>query len=149
MHMHASHQVAPDGFLVGHLEVFVALAGGRELRLPDCEGVGGGRDHGGALVGGRVDCKPAGLAQRLVHLAYRTAHAGVRFDLCAQHFRHDLVRSGMCVAVLEYSRVRIGEHVAGIGIDKEELLLDTERDRKVSVLHGCLAAVSHCATKRA
>ena len=85
----------------------------------------------GAVLLCRLDHQPPGFAQRRAQFTDGVAHPRIGLDLGAQKFPHHLVGSAILVAGLEDAGVRVGEEVAGIGIDEEELLLDPERDGEI------------------
>ena len=70
----------------------------------------------------------SGLQQRCSDFGHRFADAGIGFDLGAQELPDELVRAALGLARLEDADVGVGEEVAGLGVDEEELLFDAQVD---------------------
>ena len=137
--VHAADDEAPYGLLKRHGKPLVALAGRGHLLPPCGERVRGGRQNRGAVRGRGVAYDPPRLAQRLAQLGHRRAHVRVGLDLGAEELADHPVRPARALAHLEDVAVGIGEYVARLRIDEEELLFDTERDIDIRVDHGlCL-----------
>ena len=121
--VHGGQADPAEALLIGGREPLVALLRRDQLRPPLRERMRGGGHHGCAVLLGRLDNDPPGLAQRLARLGHRAADACVGFELGAKEFGHHLVRAAPPLAGREDARVGFGQKVAGVGVDEKQLLL--------------------------
>ena len=138
--VHPAHEQFPYGLLVGHGELFVAPSGRDDLAVPGREGMGGGGQHPGAVLRGRVDDEAAGLDEGRMDVRHRRADPGGGLDLRPEELGHDLVFPAVAVARLEDAWIGIGQQVARFRVDQKELFLDAECDgegiRDYAFRHG-------------
>ena len=134
--VHAPDDQPAHALLEGVGEPLVTLAGRDELRLPRAERVAGRGHHRRPVPRRRLHDQPAGLAQRRARLGHRSAHLRGGLDLGAERFVHDRVRPALPLALLEDARVGVGQQIARLRVDEEELLLDAERDGEIRFAHG-------------
>ena len=136
MNVHTADEEPPHALLQRDRRTLVTLLGGDRLHPPCREGVSGGGHHRDPVFLRRLDHQPARLAQRRAQPGDRAANLGIGLDLRTQEFRHHLVRPALPFAFLENAGIGLGQDVAGLRIDEEELLFDAERDGEIAVFAG-------------
>ena len=134
--VHAADHEPPQALLERDREPLVALAWRDHLCPPRREGVRRGGHHRRPVFGRRRDHQPARLAQRLAHFGHRPADLRAGFDLRPEELGRRDVRPAVPRALVEDAAVRVGQQVARLRVDEEELFLDAERDAGLRLVHG-------------
>ena len=90
--------------------------------------MGGGGQHRGAVLRGRVDDEAPGLDEGRMDVRHGRADPGGGLDLGPEELGHDLVVAAVLLTFLEDARVWVGQQIARFRVYQKELFLDAEGD---------------------
>ena len=88
--------------------------------------MGGGCDHPGAVLPGRLDRTTTRLPEASLDFGDGAAHPGIGLDLRPHELADDLVLARRFARLGKDPLVGIRNHVAGLRIDDHQLLFDTQ-----------------------